>query len=94
MIPTKDPAETITITFDFSDVAASVSGPVVECLSADGADVSAAGMKSGSPTTTGAQVLHLFTGGLAGATYSARCTADIPGGGREVREITFQVAPL
>lgn len=84
-LPNKDPAEIITVEFDFSALAISVSNPVVSIYATEGKDDPAAsGMLSGSPSTTGAEVRQKVIGGQPGTAYTLRCVADAPDGSRYV----------
>lgn len=80
----KDPQEVITVTFDFSALAASVSSPTVTVSRVAGnADASPSSMLSGSPQVSGAQVLQKITGGINGTTYDLKCLATLPDGSIE-----------
>ena len=81
----KDPAEIITVTFDFSALATAVSNPVISCtVFGSVADPSASAMLSGSPQISGTSVLQRITGGISGATYKLRCVIDDADGERWV----------
>lgn len=81
MLSIKDPVETITVTFDFSLITASVSSPAVtSTVASGGADATPAAILSGSPQTSGAKVLQKIIGGLAGTNYDLRCTATAADG--------------
>ena len=76
-LDSKDPAEKVVVTFDFSALATTVSTPVVTAESAGGAnDPSPSAILSGSPSVSGAQVLQLVIGGVANADYKLRCQID------------------
>jgi hypothetical protein len=81
----KDPAEIITITFDFSALATAVSNPTITCtVFGSVADPSASAMLSGLPQISGTSVLQRVTGGISGATYKLRCVVDDADGERWV----------
>lgn len=91
-LPTKDPAEIITVEFDFTALAASVTGPTVSIAAAYGQDdPSATAMISGSPSVTGAEVRQRIIGGQHGTTYTLRCVADAPDGSRYVLTASLPV---
>jgi hypothetical protein len=84
-LPNKDPAEIITLEFDFSALAASITNPVVSIYATEGKDDAAAtSMLSGSPTVSGAEVRQKVVGGQHGTVYTLRCVADAPDGSRYV----------
>ena len=88
----KDPAEVVTITFDFSTLATSVATPVVTCEAIHGrADDNAAAMLSGAASISGLTVLQRITGGQAGTTYKLRCQIDDADGERWVVADTLEV---
>ncbi|MBP8169295.1 MAG: hypothetical protein KAX99_06475 [Azonexus sp.] len=91
-LPTKDPAEIITVEFDFTALAASVSAPTVTVAAAYGKDdATASAMLSGSPSVTGAEVRQRIIGGQSGTTYTLRCVADAPDGSRYVLTASLPV---
>lgn len=84
-LPIKDPAEIITVEFDFSALSANVSDPVITVQASYGKDdPSASAMLSGVPSVTGAEVRQKIIGGQAGTTYTLRCVADAADGSRYV----------
>lgn len=88
----KDPSEIITVTFDFSDVAESVSNPVVEISVVSGRDdPSASAMLSGSPVISEMNVLQRVIGGNNGNHYKLRCQIDDADGERWVVADTLEV---
>jgi hypothetical protein len=92
-LPSKDPAEIITVEFDFTALAASVSAPIITIAATYGReDANPSAMLSGSPTVTGAEVRQRVTGGQAGTTYTLRCVADAADGSRYVLTATLPVA--
>lgn len=85
MISAKDPAEIITVTFDFSHLADAVSAPVVTCNLARGLphdDIP--DMLLGAPEIIGRRILQRLTGGQAGNSYRLRCQIDDADGERWV----------
>jgi hypothetical protein len=77
----KDPAETVTVTFDFSALTPSPAAPAVSVLQVGGTqDANPAALLLGSPVIMGAKVLQQITGGLDGATYDLRCEATATDG--------------
>ncbi|MCL2344298.1 MAG: hypothetical protein FWC58_00405 [Desulfobulbus sp.] len=83
MISAKDPAEIITVTFDFSRIATAVISPIVSCELARGQphdDIEA--MLDGPLQIHGLRVLQRVIGGLAGNLYRLRCQIDDADGER------------
>lgn len=81
----KDPAEIITVTFDFSALATAASNPTITCtVFGSVADPAASSMLTGSPQVSGTNVLQRVSGGIAGATYKLRCVIDDADGERWV----------
>ncbi|MBP6189000.1 MAG: hypothetical protein KA440_08580 [Azonexus sp.] len=81
----KDPAEAITVTFDFSALATAVSNPVVSCTVISGkVDGGVEAMLSGSPQVAGTGVLQRIIGGLDENVYKLRCQIDDADGERWV----------
>lgn len=81
----KDPAEIITVTFDFSDLVAAVTSATVTASWKRGtADASPSSLLSGGTSTSGAKVLQKIQGGNAGADYVLRCQVDTADGQRFV----------
>lgn len=72
----KDPADVVTVEFDFSDLADSVTSPQVTIAVLAGADPGVAAMLDGSPTVSGARVFHRIAAGLDGVDYALQCFAD------------------
>ena len=89
----KDPAEAVTVTFEFSNLAASISAPAISCTVVTGRiDNSHQAMISGDPQIIGTKILQRFIGGLAGNTYKLRCEIDDADGERWVVADTLVVA--
>lgn len=73
----KDPAAVVTLEFDFSRLAASVSAPSVTIALVAGTDEAPLALTlDGSATVSGAKVFQRVTGGLDGCTYALECTAS------------------
>lgn len=76
MLSTKDPAEIITVTFDFSTVAVSLTGATVTATVASGKkDISPQLIVSGVASVTGSQAMQRVAGGVDETTYDLRCVA-------------------
>ena len=79
----KDPAEQVTVAFDFSAVATSVSSPTVTNYthwSRDTVDATPSAMLSGSPTINGAVVYQTVIGGVDWNNYVLNCKATTQAG--------------
>ncbi len=88
----KDPAEIVTVTFDFSALATSVASPVITCQAIQGReDPAASAMLSGSSVISGLTVMQRITGGHSGTTYKLRCQIDDADGERWVTADTLKV---
>lgn len=73
----KDPVEIITVTFDFSAMAQSLTTAVLSVSSLRGReDATPMDLLSGDLAISGALVMQRFTGGQDGTTYSLRCVAN------------------
>ena len=80
---TKYPAEIITITFDFSDLATSIANPLFDCVATQGrVDAGQSSMWIGSEEIQGAKVLRKISGGQPGNTYRISCQVDDADGER------------
>lgn len=71
----KDPADVVTLTFDFSADAAAVTSPAVTIAVVGGTDPDPSLMLVGAPVLDGAIVLQRVQGGVNGALYSLQCLA-------------------
>lgn len=93
LFPVKEPAEAVTVTFDFSDETAAVSSPTINVtlLNAAVADASPNAMKSGTSSVSGATVLQRFGGGLAPNDYLLTCQATAANGDTLVRDAMLPV---
>ena len=84
-LPPKDPAEIITIEFDFAGLSAAVLNPQISIAPVQGADdPGAAAMLSGALSLSGTEVRQRVIAGLDGTSYELRCIADTPDGSRYV----------
>lgn len=72
----KDPADVITVEFDFSSDAAAVTSPTVAVAVVVGTDPTPNAMLVGSPSIVGAVVYQRVQGGIAGNVYSFQCGAN------------------
>jgi TRAP-type uncharacterized transport system substrate-binding protein len=83
MLSSKDPAEIVTLTFDFSALTTTVTAFTIAISRIGGAaDAAPLSMLSGSGSIVGAKVLQKIIGGVDGATYDVKCTADAADGSR------------
>ena len=94
MLPIKDPAETVPVSFDFSDEAASVSASSVAIAVTAGTDAAVASMPQGAATIDGAVVTQLVKLGVDGCSYSLRCLASGPSGEVLLRAAILPVRAL
>lgn len=76
----KDPAEQITVTFNFSELLSAVNTVSMQTKVIFGVDATPAAILAGSPETDGNIVRHAIIGGIEGVTYSIRCQATGPEG--------------
>ncbi|SEO63963.1 hypothetical protein [Nitrosovibrio sp. Nv6] len=76
MFASKDPEENITLTFDFSALAASIANPEITIEVVSGTDADAQAMLSGAAQVDGNKVLQRVTGGVDGVDYHLRCTGE------------------
>ena len=90
---TKDPAEIVTITFDFSLDATAISNPSISVAVRTGKnDPSPETMIFGAAQVAGTNVMQRVQGGVSGTTYQLRCIADDVDGERYVRSDTLLVS--
>lgn len=80
ILSAKDPAETITVAFDFAALTAAPLSPSVAIEVVQGTDPSASAMLSGGAAVSGSKVFQRITGGLVGCAYNLRCTASASDG--------------
>jgi hypothetical protein len=78
----KDPAEIITVGFDFSNVTETPTNPAVSVSVRWGAESSPTLVASGAASIVGAIVYQRFTGGANLNDYNLKCLADTPSGDR------------
>jgi hypothetical protein len=78
----KDPAETITVDFDFSAVTSTPTSPTVSVSVRLGTEAIPSLLASGSPVISGAIVRQRFTGGADLNDYNLKCLATTPSGDR------------
>lgn len=71
----KDPADVITVEFDFSADATAVTAPSITISAASGTDADPSLMLVGAPTVSGAVVLQRIQGGINGVLYALQCLA-------------------
>ena len=77
-LSTKDPAETITVEFDFSDLSSTTPSSAVTTAAAyQGTDTTPLVM--GTTTISGTKVEQTISGGTAGMIYGLRCVAQVSG---------------
>jgi hypothetical protein len=80
--PAKDPGETITYTFDFSDVLAdgeTIASATISIRTVTGTDATPAALLSGAHQLVTPQVMQMITGGVSGVTYSLKATVTTSG---------------
>lgn len=74
MFSIKDPAEAITVTFDFSFLAASITSATVTASQYSGnADANPSAIVSGPTQISGAKALQKIVAGVAGTYYELTC---------------------
>lgn len=78
----KDPAEIVTVGFDFSDITPTPTNPSFTVATRWGAEDVPTLVASGAATISGAMVYQRFTGGADMNDYDLRCLADTPSGDR------------
>ena len=80
MFSSKDPAEEITLTFDYTATGGTITNPSVTVKVVRGIDPNASAMISGSPQISdGNKVLQKVIGGLRDCDYEFRCFATVNG---------------
>lgn len=93
MLSTKGPGETVTVTFDFSALTASVTNPSVTATVDSGLpDSNPAAMLSGALQIVGAKVLQQITLGQAGTNYELSCAITAADGAS--RYVLADVVPV
>ena len=94
ILPSKDPAEIITVTFDYTSEigAASISAsPVIGVSVANGVDADFATMPDGAAQISGALVLQRFRNGVNAVDYNVRCLVTLDDGRKLLRAGTLPV---
>lgn len=77
MMSPKDPAEIVTVTFDFSGLATAISSPQLTCAIDSGrVHDNVQSMLFGVAQIDGLVVRQRVIGGLHGNTYKLRCAVD------------------
>jgi len=76
VLASKDPEESIVLTFDFSAIAQTIANPEITVDVISGADSDPDTMRSGDPQISGAKVLQQIVGGVDGADYHFRCIVE------------------
>ncbi len=80
MFSPKDPAEIITLTFDFAALTMTPTLPVVTVSALTySADPSPSGILYGSPAVTGAKITQMIRNGVSGVYYEVTCQVDSGG---------------
>jgi hypothetical protein len=76
LLSTKDPSESVTVTFDFSALTSAVSNPSVAYSSVGRVgDSSPSAIQQTPPAASGAKVLVQVFNGISGAAYLMKCSA-------------------
>lgn len=76
MTPTKDPAESVVVAFDFAAELTSItSATVAVSVHGPGVDPNVAAMLEGAHQISGSTVLQRVRGGVAPLEYMLRCVA-------------------
>ncbi len=94
ILPAKDPAEIITLTFDYASEigAAAISGTPVFALAIEsGTDADYASMPNGSPQVSGSDVLQSVKLGANAVNYAVRMLATLDDGRKLLRAATLPV---
>jgi hypothetical protein len=93
ILPAKDPAEIITIPFDFSSEIGELAivGQAVTITVETGADPDVASMLNGAATIAASDVLQSVKLGVNGVNYALRCLATLSDGQKLVRAATLPV---
>lgn len=77
----KDPDEEVYVVWEFGQLTATPTNPVVTVTRhAGAADESPSAIVSGSPTISGTKAMQLVVDGVDGTDYSMRCEVDGPDG--------------
>ena len=91
--PAKDPAEIVTIPFDFaSEIGVlAINSVAVTITVSNGADAAVGSMLNGAATIAGADVLQSVRLGVAGVDYALRALATLSDGQKILRAATLPV---
>ena len=93
ILPAKDPAEIVTITFDFANEigAIAINSVAVSIAVISGADAAVGTMLNGAAQISGATVLQSVTLGVNTTDYALRCLATLADGQKILRAATLPV---
>lgn len=75
-LPSKDPQEIKTVTFDFSADAETIASSEITAVAILGTDPDAQNVLMGGHSIAGALVMQRIQGGLDGTTYALRCVGN------------------
>jgi hypothetical protein len=78
-LSSKDPAEKIIITFNFTAAAQALSNPEI-FVSLKGTSVDIPSMKATGPVVNGYLVSFMIQGGESGKSYDIKCLVDLANG--------------
>ena len=78
----KDPAEIVTVGFDFSEITPTPTNPTFSVVTRWGGEAVPSLVTSGAATVSGSMVYQRFIGGTHMHDYNLRCLADTPSGDR------------
>lgn len=87
----KDPAEIITIGFDFANVTDTPSSPTVSITARWGTETNPTLAVSGAPTVSGSKVFQRFTAGADMHDYNLKCLANTPAGDKVAVDVVLAV---
>lgn len=88
----KDPAEIVTVGFDFANLTAGApSNPSVSVAVRWGSEAQPSLQVSGTPFVTGTVVYQRFVGGAPLHDYDLKCLATMPSGDRFSADCTLMV---
>lgn len=90
MLASKDPEESIVLTFDFSAIAKTITNPKITVDVISGVDANSGTMLSGDPQISDVKVMQQVVGGIDGADYHFRCLVD-SGTDKQVVPATLRV---
>ena len=77
LLSSKDPAESVTLTFDFSALTPSISNPVVTSVTSVGVngDPNPTAIVQQAPSASGAKAMLQVFGGISGCSYLVKVSA-------------------